>query len=368
MNIKLLAAITGIILASNCYAEVLPKLPEPFKYGAGVLLNDTIYIGLGSMGKHWYKMNLNEQTPKWTEVSDWPDIPREQATATVVNGKIYVFGGIGKDKSDVVKLQDDVYSYDPLKNEWKNMGTQPPVSLAGHVTFSYKGMTISTCGVNKNIFNGYFSEIKNAGDDIARLKKININYFNKPVPDYFLNRQVIAWDPESGLWKNMGELPFTGTAGSSVVADGNKIWLIGGERKPGLRTTAVWSGMIQNNGIKWTKIPPVASPDGVSGAYASLINGNVVLAGGANFPGAARNYANGKNWAHSGLEKNYSKDIYILKNKKWSNAGVLPNGLAYGVSLPWKDGMLLLGGETTGGRATSDILFITEKANQLVIN
>ncbi|MGK3508184.1 kelch repeat-containing protein, partial [Escherichia coli] len=42
--------------------------------------------------------------------------PREQATATIIDGKIYVFGGIGKDKSGVITLQKDVYSYDIAKD------------------------------------------------------------------------------------------------------------------------------------------------------------------------------------------------------------------------------------------------------------
>ncbi|MWN56101.1 N-acetylneuraminic acid mutarotase, partial [Escherichia coli] len=100
MKVKLLtAAITTMLLVSASHASVLPKLPESFKYGTGVILNDIVYIGLGSMGNHWYSINLGEATPKWTEIAAWPDVPREQATATVVNGKIYVLGGIGKDKS-----------------------------------------------------------------------------------------------------------------------------------------------------------------------------------------------------------------------------------------------------------------------------
>ncbi|MGT8873009.1 hypothetical protein ACVV4A_22935 [Escherichia coli] len=38
-------------------------------------------------------------------MAQWPTVPREQATATIIDGKIYVFGGIGKDKSGVITLQ-----------------------------------------------------------------------------------------------------------------------------------------------------------------------------------------------------------------------------------------------------------------------
>ncbi|MGT8916574.1 kelch repeat-containing protein [Escherichia coli] len=43
----------------------------------------------------------------------------------MIDGKIYVFGGIGKDKSGVITLQKDVYSYDIAKDKWEKLMTRP---------------------------------------------------------------------------------------------------------------------------------------------------------------------------------------------------------------------------------------------------
>ncbi|XIY73701.1 N-acetylneuraminate epimerase [Escherichia coli] len=60
--------------------------------------------------------------------------------------------------------------------------------------------------------------------------------------------------------------------------------------------------------------------------------------GGAYFPGAAEKYSNGEYWSHKGLDKAYSKEIYQLIKNDWKKVGSLPEGLAYGVSLPWQGG------------------------------
>ncbi|HHR5064697.1 TPA: N-acetylneuraminate epimerase, partial [Escherichia coli] len=86
-----------------------------------------------------------------------------------------------------------------------------------------------------------------------------------------------------------------------------QIYILGGERKPGLRSVRSWTGELSHDRIKWSELPPVASPEGVSGAYASVIDGNIFLAGGAYFPGAAEKYSNGEYWSHKGLDKAYSK-------------------------------------------------------------
>lgn len=54
------------------------------------------------------------------------------------------------------------------------------------------------------------------------------------------------------------------------------------------------------------------------------------------FPGAAEKYSNGEYWSHKGLDKAYSKEIYQLIKNDWKKVGSLPEGLAYGVSLPWQ--------------------------------
>ncbi|WP_338756736.1 hypothetical protein [Escherichia coli] len=49
--------------------------------------------------------------------------------------------------------------------------------------------------------------------------------------------------------------------------------------------------------------------------------------------------------SHKGLDKAYSKEIYQLIKNDWKKVGSLPEGLAYGVSLPWQGGCSFWGGE-----------------------
>ncbi|MHC6401835.1 hypothetical protein ACYTU4_13540 [Escherichia coli] len=48
--------------------------------------------------------------------------------------------------------------------------------------------------------------------------------------------------------------------------------------------------------------------------------------------------------SHKGLDKAYSKEIYQLIKNDWKKVGSLPEGLAYGVSLPWQGGCSFWGG------------------------
>lgn len=367
MKVKNFIYLPFCLFIGTSVAGALPEIPEPFKYGVGGIDNGKIYIGLGSLGNNWYMIDTNQSEKKWTKIAQWPTVPREQATATIIDGKIYVFGGIGKDKSGVITLQKDVYSYDIAKDKWEKLMTRPPVSLAGHVSFIHNGHAVSTGGVNENIFNGYFSDVELSKGNSALTGKVNRDYFSKPADDYFLNNHIISYDPSKNQWKNLGTTPFPGTAGSSVIFAEQQIYILGGERKPGLRSVRSWTGELSHDRIKWSELPPVASPEGVSGAYASVIDGNIFLAGGAYFPGAAEKYSNGEYWSHKGLDKAYSKEIYQLIKNDWKKVGSLPEGLAYGVSLPWQGGMLILGGEKKDGKAVSDVIYLKKNDKQIKI-
>lgn len=213
-------------------------------------------------------------------------------------------------------------------------------------------------GVNQNIFNGYFDDMDFAANNEQLKQKIIHNYFNKPIKDYFYNRHILSFDPTTLQWSNKGDFPYHGTAGSAVIVQNNHITLINGELKPGLRTADALRGEIKGEHISWQAIAPVATPDGVAGAYGGSSHGTLLFAGGASFPGSVANYDKGKYYAHEGITKHYSDIVYMYKGKKWETAGKLPAGAAYGVSIPYKDGVLLIGGEADGGKAIASSVYL----------
>ncbi|MDU3067131.1 MAG: YjhT family mutarotase [Escherichia coli] len=314
---KTITALAIMMASFAANASVLPETPVPFKSGTGAIDNDTVYIGLGSAGTAWYKLDTQAKDKKWT----------------------------------AVKLM-----------------SHAPMGMAGHVTFVHNGKAYVTGGVNQNIFNGYFEDLNEAGKDSATIDKINAHYFDKKAEDYFFNKFLLSFDPSTQQWSYAGESPWYGTAGAALVNKGDKTWLINGEAKPGLRTDAVFELDFTGNNLKWNKLAPVvSSPDGVAGGFAGISNDSLIFAGGAGFKGSRENYQNGKNYAHEGLKKSYSTDIHLWHNGKWDKSGELSQGRAYGVSLPWNNSLLIIGGETAGGKAVTDSVLISVKDNKVTV-
>ncbi|OPZ25516.1 MAG: N-acetylneuraminate epimerase precursor [Bacteroidetes bacterium ADurb.BinA174] len=78
---------------------------------------------------------------------------------------------------------------------------------------------------------------------------------------------------------------------------------------------------------------------GVSATYAALIDGKLIVAGGANFPDKL---------GFEGGSKAFYDEIMLFDNTQnaWRQIGKLPQLSAYGVSVPISDGALWIGGNT----------------------
>lgn len=105
------------------------------------------------------------------------------------------------------------------------------------------------------------------------------------------------------------------------------------------------------NNILWEEVgelPPAPGMDvqhGLAGHYAGVSGDVIIIAGGANFPGLP---------LHEGGRKVFHDDIYILRDHgsahyEWLTGFSLDEGLAYGVSVPWQDGVLCIGGQGENG-------------------
>lgn len=351
------------------HASTLPLFPVPFKDGTGVLIDDVIYAGLGSAGTKWYKFDTRKDatTHSWHSLPPFPDGPRNQATAIYINGGIYIFGGISKDEKGRSYVCNDIHRFDPVKNVWETLDSHSPVGLAGHVTFINHNKVFVTGGVNQTIYNDYIKAIVAAGNDTMRAQHINQAYFSKKTEDYLFNKTLFSFDPMSEQWHYESESPSGGTAGTVAITDGDDTYLLNGEQKPGLRTDSVLRLTVTEGNIHWDRVPTVSSPDGTAGAFGATSQGLLIYAGGAVFKGARKNYNEGKYYAHKGLSKSYSDVVHVFREGKWDEMAKLPQGRAYGVSLPWHDGLLILGGETDGGKTLSDSLWIRFNKDKAVI-
>ncbi|MDR0394079.1 MAG: sodium/solute symporter [Tannerella sp.] len=131
-----------------------------------------------------------------------------------------------------------------------------------------------------------------------------------------------------------------------------------------LVTTTQASG----NRFKWDHtltLPAVngQSNPGLAGAYSGFINEVLIIAGGANFPGA-------KPW--EGGKKVWNHIIYSIhindKARQWNiMENILPHALAYGVSIQLKDGLLCIGG-CDSSQCYSDVFEIKMQGGKIRIS
>ena len=380
MKIKQLAAALALtaFASSAALAASLPDVPVPFKSGAGAINDGVIYVGLGTAGQDWYKLNTKSAQPQWQKIAAFPAPARDQAQAVALNGKIYVFGGCGKIDSDITSVSNEVFEYDPATDTWTKLLTRSPIGLTGHTVVTADGKNALVIGsVNKEIFDGYFSDVDYANKvgDKDLLAKINADYNGKLVKDYFFNKAILQYDPQNNLWTTVGNLPYFGTAGSAVAVDpaDHSVFVVNGERKPGLRTATTVKFTVEDDYAKLQNTPDLIPAqgdkvqEGVAGAFSGYSNGTMVVIGGANFPGSTANYNKGQNFAHNGCTKTWRDEIYTYANGAWSYAGDLATPLAYGVSIQNGDELILVGGETSGGKATTDVQTVKVQDGKVVV-
>lgn len=359
---------------SGTAAAVLPKLPGAFKYGTGCIIDDVIYLGLGSLGASWYKLDLTKAEPSFEELAPFAGPVREQAQAAAVNGRIYVFGGCGRLENGLTGVLNDVWCYDVADNSWSKCMTRAPFGLCGHSALTLDGKSILVTGsVNKAIFDGFFEDMAAVEGNDALKASLSAAYTGRRVEDYCFNAAVLTYCPECNAWGLAGTLPFGGRAGAALAAVDGKAVLIGGEKKPGLRSACTLALKQQGADVSFESLPDLPCPEGdevhegVAGAFAGTCGSVLLCAGGANFPGSTKAYAGGKLFAHQGLKKTYRKEIYALVDGQWQIAGELPYGAAYGLSITRGSELWVVGGELADGSGSSDIVLLSFKDGRAVV-
>ncbi|WP_301097993.1 N-acetylneuraminate epimerase [Otariodibacter sp.] len=351
-------------------AAQYPDLPEGIKSGTGAVIGDTVYVGLGGTGTiKFYSLDLKD--PKaWKEIAKFPGGDRNQPVSGVVDGKLYIFGGYQKNAKGALNLVNDAYSYDPVTNTWTKLPTRSPRGLVGAAGASHGDKIYILGGSNINIFDGIFDDLATAGDDKAKQDAILEAYYDQAPADYFFTTELLSYQPSSNKWTNEG--PGYPRAGAMFSIDGDKLMVVNGEIKPGLRTATTYQGKFGKNGVEWKQLPDLPgvknqAQDGLAGAMGGYSNGHYIVTGGANFPGSVKQFKDGMNWAHKGLTKTYHNDIYEFSNGKWNVVGEYPINIAYGVAVNYGDKVLMIGGETDGGKALTEVKSMSFNNGKVVV-
>ena len=91
------------------------------------------------------------------------------------------------------------------------------------------------------------------------------------------------------------------------------------------------------NAIQWETLPPLPDSEGFAGLFAGVVNGALLVGGGANIAG--------DKWREPFAKKWYDA-VYVLdrEGRAWKQTQSLPRPLGYGVSISTTEGVICLGG------------------------
>ena len=348
-----------------------PDLPVGVKSGIAARVGDTAYVGLGSAGTDFFSLDLADPSEGWVRRAAFDGPATSGAAAAASGSRIYVFSGNGKPTPDAASpiIFDTVHVYDTEADTWSTVDTTTPAGLSGAKALALSDGRIAIIGgYNKAQFDTYLADVAatDKEKDPEGFKALVEAYMGREPEAYAWNDAVLAYDPAANSWSTLGENPYLPNCDPAVVGQGDDAFLvIGGEIKPGLRTPQVKTVAVEGEAATWQELAEMPAPEGeavqegLAGAYAAAADGAVLVAGGANFPGARANSEAGRWFAHDGLKKTWRSEVYALTDAGWQQAGAMPHGLGYGASFAVPEGLLVVGGEDSEGTPRAEVFALT---------
>ena len=207
--------------------EPLPSLPQPCAFMSGVLAGNTLYL-LGGTAKPsataaldvFWALDLATPGASWRELPPCPGPAREQAVMAAIGDTVYVISGdvlsAGPDGKPVLTYRTETFAY-TASTGWKRLADVPHATEAA----------LSPAPVMPD---GRILVV--SGDDGTRRHLDGPDHPGFP-------RDMLAYDPATDRWENLGEGPASIANVPSAVWHGR--WLaICGEQRPGIRSNKIW--------------------------------------------------------------------------------------------------------------------------------
>lgn len=290
--------------------------------------------------------------PHWSlSVVNIPS-PRGETGAAVIDGKIYVPGGMtvfspttGFDGTDVLAI------YDPATDTWST-GANVPHTALNHAAVAAHGGKLYTFGGHALVDRDHLREVLiydvatdtwSEGPEMPAQRQgsaaVTLGDYIYVIGGDEKNNHLLRFDPASGEWAELAPLLEIRNHVQAVVLDG-KIWVLGG-RWYGASNSIVDFHTVEiydPAADTWTAGPRMNRPH--AGAAAAVIDGKIYIAGGellSEFP--------------PGMEP--SVEVYDPAVGQWEVMGSMPIPL-HGVSGASVDGKFyILAGSTRAGTAAA---------------
>jgi serine/threonine protein kinase/N-acetylneuraminic acid mutarotase len=287
---QVIKSVAMLDLASKTWGP-LPDM-ESARHGMAVdAVDDSVYVIGGSTGVNDSAVTSSAESLKLAArklqpASKWrtlPDAPtaRLQSAGTVLDGKIWIFGGLRAG----AELQT-VETYDPQTGAWQ---TQPslPIPLHHAAAATYRGEVVVIGGASDNIAQGsdkVFVLRGNKWEELPSLKHARAAPAAAAVGDKLVvtggqnNKEIVAqtevFDGKS--WTEAADMP-TPREHSGAASDGRYFYVLGGRFLGADKNSAAFDRYDPQSN-EWTSLPDMPTPHGSFGA--AYIDGRIVAIGG----------------------------------------------------------------------------------------
>lgn len=336
----------------------LPDFPLGLKNGVGALHSRQLFAGMGSAGKRFFRLDLDSVSEGWNECTEFPGTERNDALMIADETGLWVFSGAGRPEgSHSAQVLTDVYHYCMNGDSWEKVDTDIPIGLLGASGGEISpGKFVFFGGYNKPIFDSFVAKISdiNPTEEPVKHHELLVEFMSRTPEEYHWNQDVLLFDSNSLTWHVLMGNPFPANCGASLIQDSSRVILVDGEIKPGLRSTQVKQFTFHSlSDIDVSILPSIVGQglehEGVAGAYSGVLNNQYFVAGGAYFIGSLQRLRERQWYTHQGLVKHYNNQVWRFDGLRWLEAGELPVGSAYGVSITTDKGIVILGGEDNKG-------------------
>ncbi len=237
----------------------------------GAVLNGKIYVigGINATGKSIDTVEVYDPgTDKWRNVSSLPE-RRDHAAAAADNGKLYVAGGYTD-----WKPSDKLFIYDLSTNKWQE--GKPMPTARGALTSEFINGTLYAIGGNST----------------------------QPL------NTTEAYNPQNNSWTAKAPMPTAKHHIASAISDG-KVYVFGGRQLDNSTSSFVISlnktEMYDPLKNTWTVLEPMPSKRGGLASAAST-NGSIYVFGGEIPPGS-----------NETITVFYNNEKYDTKDNKWTS-------------------------------------------------
>lgn len=231
----------------------LPDLPLPLSSPAMAVLGDQLYLagGDGEQGTsdQLFTLNLAAASPAWKALASLPLAVSNTvlvASKSSEGGKLILAGGRVACKGELTTFYAGTYEYDVKEDRWARKADLPyPLAagagwLAGDDLFLFGGDR----GLVYNDTERLIYRINEAKEERLKQRLLNEKArLQQQHPGF--SREILRYSLRDDRWSAAAELPFETPVTTAAVGTPDRVFLVSGEIRAGVRSPYIRSGRVK---------------------------------------------------------------------------------------------------------------------------